>query len=60
MKRERDVMVKDRQSRNPWMVKLKYSFQDSSYLYIAMEYLPGGDLRGLLDHLIRLDEICAR
>lgn len=33
---------------NPWVVELKCSFQDEKYLYLVMEYLPGGDLMGLL------------
>ncbi len=33
---------------NPWLVKLQYSFQDDSNLYLVMEFLPGGDLMGLL------------
>ena len=32
----------------PWIVDLKYSFQDSKHLYLVMEYLPGGDLMTLL------------
>eukprot|EP01104_Vermistella_antarctica_P019020 TRINITY_DN7261_c0_g1_i1.p1 TRINITY_DN7261_c0_g1~~TRINITY_DN7261_c0_g1_i1.p1 ORF type:complete len:578 (+),score=147.89 TRINITY_DN7261_c0_g1_i1:146-1879(+) len=47
VKRERDVMVEVVES--PWLNDLKYSFQDQAYLYIAMEYFPGGDLDGLLD-----------
>lgn len=30
------------------MVKLHYSFQDPANLYLAMEYLPGGDLMTIL------------
>jgi len=33
---------------NPWVVKLYYSFQDDEYLYLIMEYLPGGDTMELL------------
>lgn len=33
---------------NPWVVKLYYSFQDEDYLYLIMEYLPGGDTMELL------------
>ncbi len=32
----------------PWIVDLKYSFQDEKYLYLVMEYLCGGDLMTLL------------
>lgn len=30
------------------MVQLYYSFQDSQYLYLLMEFLPGGDLMTML------------
>lgn len=33
---------------NPWIVQLKYSFQDEHCLYLAMEYLSGGDLMSIL------------
>lgn len=42
---ERDILVK---AKNPWIVSLKYSFQDDENLYLVMEYLPGGDLMNLL------------
>ena len=32
---------------SPWIIKLKASFQEGDYLYLVMEYLPGGDLMGL-------------
>lgn len=35
-------------AKSPWVVELRYSFQDERYLYLAMEYLPGGDLMSLL------------
>ncbi|KAG6481827.1 hypothetical protein ZIOFF_058448 [Zingiber officinale] len=31
-----------------YIVKLFYSFQDTEYLYLIMEYLPGGDMMTLL------------
>jgi Rho-associated protein kinase 1 len=31
-----------------WIVKLHYAYQDSRFLYMVMEYLPGGDLVGLM------------
>ena len=42
---ERDVLS---QAKNQWIVELKFSFQDSKFLYLGMEYLPGGDLMTLL------------
>jgi serine/threonine kinase 38 len=36
------------QSNNPWIVELKYSFQDDKNLYLVMEFLAGGDLMTLL------------
>ena len=32
----------------PWIVELKASFQEGDYLYLVMEFLPGGDLMSLL------------
>ena len=32
----------------PWIVDLICSFQDDKFLYLVMEYLPGGDLMTLL------------
>jgi len=42
---ERDVLA---EADNPWVVKMFYSFQDSTNLYLIMEYLPGGDMMTLL------------
>lgn len=42
---ERDVLA---ESDSPWVVQLYYSFQDSSHLYLIMEFLPGGDLMTML------------
>ena len=35
-------------AKSPWIVELKASFQEDEYLYLVMEYLPGGDLMNLL------------
>ncbi|KAF9949809.1 Serine/threonine-protein kinase [Modicella reniformis] len=45
VKAERDVLA---ESESPWVVQLYYSFQDSLYLYLIMEFLPGGDLMTML------------
>ncbi|KAG8931593.1 Serine/threonine-protein kinase [Tulasnella sp. 417] len=42
---ERDVLA---ESNSPWVVQLFYSFQDPQYLYLIMEFLPGGDLMTML------------
>jgi len=42
---ERDILA---ESDSPWVVKLHTTFQDSTYLYMLMEYLPGGDLMTML------------
>lgn len=45
VKAERDVLAK---AKNPCIVNLRSSFQDDNYLYLIMDYLPGGDLMTLL------------
>ncbi|MCO5591820.1 hypothetical protein L7F22_045812 [Adiantum nelumboides] len=42
------------------IVKLYYSFQDAEYLYLIMEYLPGGDMMTLLTRKETLTEDEAR
>lgn len=42
---ERDIMA---MADIPWIVELKCSFQDEKFLYLVMEFLPGGDLMTLL------------
>ena len=45
VKAERNILAT---VENPWIVELKYSFQDEKNLYLVMEYLGGGDLMTLL------------
>lgn len=45
VKAERDVLAG---ADSPWVVSLYYSFQDTQYLYLIMEFLPGGDLMTML------------
>ncbi|KAL1921785.1 uncharacterized protein VTP21DRAFT_10427 [Calcarisporiella thermophila] len=45
VKAERDILA---ESDSPWIVQLYYSFQDPQYLYLIMEFLPGGDLMTML------------
>ncbi|KAI6381011.1 Cobalt uptake protein cot1 [Pyricularia grisea] len=42
---ERDILA---ESDSPWVVKLYTTFQDSNFLYMLMEFLPGGDLMTML------------
>jgi serine/threonine kinase 38 len=42
---EREILTS---AKIPWIVNLKFSFQDENYLYLVMDYLPGGDLMSLL------------
>ncbi|SCU90067.1 LAME_0E06920g1_1 [Lachancea meyersii CBS 8951] len=42
---ERDILTT---TRSDWLVKLLYAFQDPASLYLAMEFVPGGDYRTLL------------
>ena len=43
---ERDILADSKD--NPWLVKLHASFQDNAFLYLLMEFLPGGDLMTML------------
>lgn len=45
VKAERDALSV---VQSPFIVTLYYSFQDDNYLYLIMEYLPGGDIMTLL------------
>lgn len=50
---ERDALADNNGlTTNPWVVTLYYSFQDQDYLYLVMEYAPGGDMMNML---IKLD-----
>lgn len=44
---ERNIMLK---SNSEWIVKLVHAFQDEQMLYMAMEYLPGGNLLTVLEN----------
>ncbi|ANB12566.1 serine/threonine-protein kinase DBF20 [Sugiyamaella lignohabitans] len=44
---ERDIL---RTASSPWLVQLLYSFQDDENVYLAMEFVPGGDYRTLLNN----------
>lgn len=42
---ERDILA---EADSPWVVKLHTTFQDTTFLYMLMEFLPGGDLMTML------------
>ena len=42
--------------KSPWIVELRASFQEDDYLYLIMEYLPGGDFMNLLIEKDKLSE----
>ncbi|KYK59883.1 serine/threonine-protein kinase sid2 [Drechmeria coniospora] len=44
---ERDILTS---AQSEWLVRLLYSFQDDKSIYLAMEYVPGGDFRTLLNN----------
>ncbi|KAF8639397.1 hypothetical protein AX17_001522 [Amanita inopinata Kibby_2008] len=54
---ERDILTA---TKTPWLVRLLYAFQDSQCVYLAMEYVPGGDFRTLLNNSGVLKEEHAR
>lgn len=41
--------VKFQQLDNPFIIKLRYSFQDDTALYYVMDYYSGGDLYSLIE-----------
>lgn len=43
---ERDILAESVHTN--WVVQLYYSFQSPTYLYLIMEFLPGGDLMTML------------
>ncbi|CRL04319.1 CLUMA_CG017414, isoform A [Clunio marinus] len=58
VREERDIMVLGRKCE--WITRLQYAFQDRENLYLVMEYLPGGDLLGLMIRFGAFDEELAR
>ncbi|XP_057329062.1 rho-associated protein kinase 1 isoform X1 [Microplitis mediator] len=42
---ERDIMA---HANSQWIVQLHFAFQDHKYLYMVMDYMPGGDLVNLM------------
>lgn len=56
-KEERDIMAG---CNSEWLTSLQYAFQDPDYLYLIMEYLPGGDLLSLMIRNGAFEEDLAR
>jgi hypothetical protein len=54
---ERDILSK---ADSNWVVPLKLAFQDDEYLYLVMEFMPGGDLMSLLMQEEVFDEEAAK
>ncbi|XP_022102582.1 rho-associated protein kinase 2-like isoform X3 [Acanthaster planci] len=44
---ERDIMA---YANSEWIVQLHYAFQDAKYLYMVMDFMPGGDLVNLMSN----------
>ncbi|KAF2135773.1 uncharacterized protein K452DRAFT_238737 [Aplosporella prunicola CBS 121167] len=44
---ERDILTN---AKSEWLTRLLYAFQDERSIYLAMEYVPGGDFRTLLNN----------
>ncbi|KAF6214490.1 hypothetical protein GE061_009233 [Apolygus lucorum] len=44
---ERDIMA---HANSEWIVQLHFAFQDNKYLYMVMDYMPGGDLVNLMSN----------
>ena len=47
---EKDILLLN--DDNIWITQLRYSFIDDNYLYLIMDYCPGGDL---MDYLVKKD-----
>ncbi|XP_071965494.1 rho-associated protein kinase 2-like isoform X2 [Antedon mediterranea] len=44
---ERDIMA---HANSEWIVQLHFAFQDEKFLYMVMDYMPGGDLVNLMSN----------
>ncbi|GAA5989201.1 hypothetical protein JCM11641_006566 [Rhodosporidiobolus odoratus] len=54
---ERDILAA---TSSPWLVRLLYAFQDPQHVYLAMDFIAGGDFRTLLNNSGVLKEEHAR
>ena len=57
LKMERNMLIK---MSNPFVVKIYYCFQSKTHVFLAMEYLPGGDLFSLLQNVGSLSDADCR
>eukprot|EP00946_MAST-07B_sp_MAST-7B-sp1_P000052 g52.t1 len=57
---EQQIMANVAKEALPFVVSLKSSFQSKRYLFLCMEYCPGGDMLSLLQEMGVLDEDVAR
>lgn len=48
---EKDILKDARIKRSHWVAQLHYAFCDEAYLYLAMEFCAGGDLKTLMEHV---------
>ncbi|XP_070555597.1 rho-associated protein kinase 2-like isoform X2 [Ptychodera flava] len=44
---ERDIMA---HANSQWIIQLHFAFQDDKYLFMVMDYMPGGDLVNLMSN----------
>ncbi|GAA6013548.1 hypothetical protein JCM10207_004771 [Rhodosporidiobolus poonsookiae] len=54
---ERDILAS---TNSPWLVRLLYAFQDPQHVFLAMDFIAGGDFRTLLNNSGVLKEEHAR
>ncbi|GAA5856676.1 hypothetical protein JCM8547_005925 [Rhodosporidiobolus lusitaniae] len=54
---ERDILAA---TSSPWLVRLLYAFQDHEHVFLAMDFIAGGDFRTLLNNSGVLKEEHAR
>ncbi|GAA5823805.1 hypothetical protein JCM11251_003301 [Rhodosporidiobolus azoricus] len=54
---ERDILAS---TSSPWLVRLLYAFQDPEHVFLAMDFIAGGDFRTLLNNSGVLKEEHAR
>ena len=54
---ERELLAKVTNIRCPWTCQLRSAFQDDDFLYLVMDFQPGGDLRGWLARLDSSEDV---